>query len=165
MNRGLATALVSVGVAQFMKVPLAYGKTGKWDWSHVGQAGGMPSSHSAGVAALAAYTAMKKGVGSVEFALSALFGIIVMYDAMGIRRHAGEIAVEVNALDQRVEELADEHPGFYHKRRRHELEERLGHMPAEVVGGTVLGTAIGLVSYYRECRNQSNKLKFLLGWE
>lgn len=155
MNRALGTALFSVAAAQLAKIPVGYLQTGKWRWDILGEAGGMPSSHSAGAAALATYTALKKGTSSIDFAISAIFGLIVMYDAMGIRRHAGEIAMEVNELDHKVEEIANEHPGIYHVRRKQLLEEKLGHMPLEVAGGTALGIGIGAVSFYREWRNSA----------
>lgn len=161
MNRGIATALIGVGTAQLLKVPIAYLKTGRWNWEHGLESGGMPSAHSAGVASLTTYTAMKRGVSSIDFALSAIYGLIVMYDAMGIRRHAGEIAVEVNELDVKVEELADEHPGIYHKRRHRELKEKLGHMPREVLGGTLLGAAIGACSFYLEFKGRKSRWKGL----
>jgi uncharacterized protein len=146
LNRAIITGLGSIAIAQGLKVPLQFMKTGKWDWKAAVQAGGMPSSHTAGVTALSTYVALKKGVSAIDFAISTLFGLIVMYDAMGIRRHAGEMAVELNSLDERVEKLADQHPGIYHERREKELEERLGHMPVEVLGGAALGAACGLVS-------------------
>jgi uncharacterized protein len=150
MNRALGTALFSVAAAQAFKIPAAFIRSGRWDWSVAVEPGGMPSSHSAGAASLATYTAMKKGMNSIEFAISAIYGLVIMYDAMGIRRHAGEIAVEVNALDQKVEELANEHPGIYHEKRERMLEEKLGHMPMEVAGGTLFGVAVGAASYYLE---------------
>ena len=74
-------------------------------------------------------SAMKRGLSAIDFAVSSVFGAVVMYDAMGIRRSAGEIAVEVNDLDEQVERLAKQHPGLYHARRRKALKERLGHLP------------------------------------
>lgn len=150
MNRALTAALLGIGTAQALKLPIHYTKTREWDWSQLIETGGMPSSHSAGVSALASYVALKRGFSAVDFALSAVFGAIVMYDAMGVRRHAGEIAIEVNELDEQVERLAQEHPGIYHVRRRKELEERIGHMPVEVLGGALLGVAIGTLSYLLE---------------
>jgi len=152
MNRALATALLAVGAAQALKLPLTRATKGRWDWAQLTQTGGMPSSHSAGVSALAAYIACKRGVSALDFAVSALFGGIVMYDAMGIRRAAGEIAVEVNDLDEQVERLAERHPGAYHARRRKELREQLGHLPREVLGGALLGVALGTASYALERR-------------
>jgi acid phosphatase family membrane protein YuiD len=150
MNRAIITALGSIGAAQLIKLPLDYARNKQWDWSSLTRTGGMPSSHSAAVASLASYIALKKGVKTIDFALSAIFGIIVMYDAMGIRRHAGEIAVEVNELEMQMEKLSEQHPGFYHKRREKELKEQLGHMPIEVMAGAILGTSIGALSYLFE---------------
>ncbi len=151
MNRALGTALLSVGAAQLLKVPISFANTGQWKWSALTESGGMPSSHSAGSASLATYTALKKGTHSMEFAISALYGLIVMADAMGVRRHAGEIAVEVNALGQRVEVLSGRRPpGIRRKRPAAELEERLGHMPIEVAAGTALGIGIGVASFFSE---------------
>ncbi|MBD0379255.1 divergent PAP2 family protein [Paenibacillus sedimenti] len=154
MNRALTTALIGIGTAQALKIPITYVKTKEWDWSQLIQTGGMPSSHSAGVSALAAYIALKRGLSAIDFAVSSVFGAVVMYDAMGIRRAAGEIAIEVNDLDEQVERLARQHPGLYHARRRKALKERLGHLPIEVLGGALLGVAVGAFSYLVE---QSNK--------
>ncbi|WP_169087863.1 divergent PAP2 family protein [Paenibacillus sp. PL91] len=144
-NRGLVTAIAAVGAAQLLKLPLHYAKTGRWEIRKLIGSGGMPSSHSSGVSALAAYTATKCGVKTPEFAISAMLGIIVMYDAMNIRRHAGEIAMQVNDLDVDVEKLAGKHPGIYHIRRRKRLKESLGHQPREVAAGSVLGLLFGFI--------------------
>jgi len=163
MNRGIATALVSMGAAQLLKVPFGYTKNKEWDFTKALEPGGMPSSHSAGVVGLTTYTAMKKGFASIEFAISAIYGLVVLYDAMGVRRHAGEMAIEVNELDRKVEELADQHPGVYHEKREEALKEKIGHMPVEVLAGSALGAAIGAASYYSEWRRAKSKLRFLLG--
>ncbi|MHA6480494.1 divergent PAP2 family protein [Paenibacillus sp. strain BS8-2] len=144
-NRGLATALAAIGAAQLLKVPLHACRTGEWKWSKMAGSGGMPSSHSSGVSALATYTAMKYGVRTPEFAISSILGLIVMYDAMNIRRHAGEIAIQVNDLDADVERLAGHHPGIYHERRKEKLKETLGHQPSEVAAGALLGVILGAV--------------------
>ncbi|NEW05370.1 divergent PAP2 family protein [Paenibacillus sp. SYP-B3998] len=154
MNQALTTALIGIGAAQAMKLPITYAKTKQWDVSQLIQTGGMPSSHSAGVSALATYIALKRGLSAIDFAVSSVFGAVVMYDAMGIRRAAGEIAVEVNDLDERLERLAEQHPGPYHARKRKALKEQLGHLPIEVLGGAVLGITIGTLSYLFERRNK-----------
>jgi uncharacterized protein len=112
----------------------------------------MPSSHSAAVAALSSYIAWKRGLCSIDFAVSSIFGLIVMYDAMGVRRHAGEIAAEVNELQEEVDLLADRRPGGYHEQRRKHLKEVLGHMPEEVAAGLILGVAVGTTSRLLEGR-------------
>ena len=144
-NRGLGTALVAVGAAQLLKLPIHYCRTGKWDMKQLIGSGGMPSAHSSGVSALASYTAAKYGLKTSAFAVASMLGIIVMYDAMNIRRHAGEIAIQVNDLDEDVEKLAGKHPGLFHKKRRVELKESLGHHPGEVAAGALLGTLLGYV--------------------
>ncbi|MFC4778844.1 divergent PAP2 family protein [Paenibacillus sp. GCM10023252] len=146
MNQALITALVAVGAAQLLKVPIQYANTKEWKPDKLVGTGGMPSSHSSGVAALASYTALKYGIRTPEFAIASMLGIIVMYDAMNIRRHAGEIAMQVNDLDVDVEKLAGGQPGIYHVRRKEKLKESLGHQPAEVAAGAILGAAIGAAS-------------------
>lgn len=150
MGRALITGLAGIGLAQVLKLPIHYWRKGEWDWSQVSSSGGMPSSHSAGTAALTTYIAMKKGLSSIDFAVSTVFGLIVMYDAMGVRRRAGEMAVELNELDVEMERLADQHPGVYHRRREEALKEQLGHMPREVIGGALVGVATGIASYLAE---------------
>lgn len=145
MNRGLTTALMAIGVAQVLKVPIQYAQTGKWEWGVSMESGGMPSSHSSGVTALAVYTGIRYGIKSPIFAVTSMLGAIVMYDAMNVRRHAGEIAIQVNDLDADVELLADHHPGVYHKKRKEKLEENIGHQPIEVLTGALLGAAIGTI--------------------
>ncbi|WP_248926532.1 divergent PAP2 family protein [Paenibacillus hamazuiensis] len=156
MNKALMTSLISIGATQLLKVPIKFVGTGRWDWKTAVQTGGMPSSHSAGVSSLATYVALKKGISSVPFALASLFGLIVMYDAMGIRRRAGEIAMEVNRLETQVEKLTEQHPQIYHRKMQKELEERLGHMPREVLGGALFGVAIGTLSYLTD-RNRRKR--------
>jgi uncharacterized protein len=145
MNRAILTALCSIGIAQLMKIPLAKNKD-EGIIKTIFSTGGMPSSHSAGVSSLATYVGIRKGFTSVDFALSTIFGLIVMYDAQGIRRHAGEIAIQVNDLDEEVEKLAGKHPGHFHKKREKALKEMLGHQPEEVAGGALLGIGLGALS-------------------
>ncbi|MBE1446991.1 divergent PAP2 family protein [Paenibacillus sp. OAS669] len=162
MNRALTTALLSVGVAQLAKVPLAYQQTGRLDWSNLLRTGGMPSSHSAGVAALASYVALKRGVTSIHFATASMLGLIVMFDAMGIRRQAGIIATEVNDLGDTVALMAEKDPSLGHEKREKQLEERLGHIPQEVLGGALMGTFIGAGSFLLE--KPTRKRKFFIPW-
>lgn len=147
MNKGIEAALMAIGTAQLMKVSLKRCKEGVWDGAALLETGGMPSSHSAGVTALATYIALSKGVRTIDFALASIFGLIIMYDAMGIRRHAGETAVEVNDLKEEVEKLARKHRGGYHQKREKELKEVLGHLPGEVAVGCLLGIGVGSLSY------------------
>ncbi|WP_019412679.1 divergent PAP2 family protein [Paenisporosarcina sp. TG20] len=146
MNRGIITALAAIGIAQGLKVVTQKQLTGKWDWRHAFTTGGMPSSHSAGVSALATYVAANKGTRHIETALATVFGVIVMYDAQGIRRHTGEIAQLVNDLEDNIVKLSGNFPSFEYVQREKELKELLGHQPVEVLGGALLGVLLGLIS-------------------
>lgn len=149
MNRALQASLLSVLSAQVLKIPMEYLQTGKWNWKTMFTPGGMPSSHSAAVSSLASYIGLKKGFRSIEFSLSAILGLIVMYDASGVRRHAGETAIVVNDLEESIEKLAESHPELTnYKKREKELKERLGHLPSEVIAGAMYGIAVGALSYF-----------------
>lgn len=148
MNKGIWTALSSIVIAQMLKVPLKKQRTGEWDWKALFETGGMPSSHSAGVTSLATFIAKKKGIPTVDFALSSIFGLIVMYDAQGVRRQTGELTLKVNELDKEVEDLLGKDTGYKHERTRKKLKHMLGHQPIEVLGGAVFGMVMGLIVYY-----------------
>jgi len=94
-------------------------------------AGGMPSSHSSAVSALATAIAIREGVSSSIFVLSLVFAAITMYDAAGVRRAA---SIQARILNQMIEELFQGHPISETK-----LRELLGHTPIEVVAGLLLG--------------------------
>lgn len=145
MNRGIITALSAIGLAQGLKIFTHKKLTGEWDLKQAFTTGGMPSSHSAGVAALASYVAANKGTRHTETALAVVFGVIVMYDAQGVRRHTGEIAQLVNDLEDNFVKLSGNFPSFEYVEREKELKELLGHQPIEVAAGALLGTAFGVL--------------------
>lgn len=146
MNRGILTALSAIAIAQGLKIITHKKLTGDWDLKQAFTTGGMPSSHSAGVAALASYLAANKGWRHTETSLATVFGVIVMYDAQGIRRHTGEIAQLVNDLEDNLVKFSGEFPSFEYVEREKELKEILGHQPVEVGAGGLLGIVLGLIS-------------------
>jgi uncharacterized protein len=148
MNKALRTALFTIGLAQFLKIPIKQLKTRKWDWKLFFETGGMPSSHSAGVSSLATYIALKRGIRTVDFALATLFGLIVMYDAQGVRRQAGELAIRLNSLAEEVKKLENDPKQYVYERKKERIRERLGHQPIEVIGGALLGTLTGVIAYF-----------------
>lgn len=107
----------------------------------------MPSSHSAGVSSLATFIALKRGIRTVDFALAALFGLIVMYDAQGVRRQAGELAIRLNELAEEMMRLQHDPKQEWYEKKKERIRERLGHQPIEVVGGALLGMFTGFFSY------------------
>ncbi len=108
----------------------------------------MPSSHSAAVTALSTAIALEFGLGSSYFAIAAIFGIIVMFDATGVRRHAGYHATVLNQLMTDFNKLVDEVRSWPKKEgveKRKELKELLGHQPIEVFFGGLLGIILTLI--------------------
>jgi uncharacterized protein len=148
MNKGVITALTTIGFAQFLKIPIKKIKTGKWEWKTFTETGGMPSSHSAGVTSLATYIALKRGTPTIDFALASIFGLIVMYDAQGIRRQTGELTIAVNQLDEKIERIQGVPEYHEHDRKQKRMKEMLGHQPEEVLGGALLGMLTGIIGHF-----------------
>ncbi|KMK77674.1 divergent PAP2 family protein [Alkalihalobacillus pseudalcaliphilus] len=147
-NFPLWAALFAIFFAQFIKIPLAYIATRKFDWTLFTSTGGMPSSHSAAVTALTTAVALEFGLGSTIFAVCAIFGIIVMFDATGVRRHAGYHATVLNQLVADFNKLVGEFKSWPKKEedeKRKELKELLGHQPIEVFFGGLLGILLTLL--------------------
>lgn len=137
-NKLLIAALIGWFVAQFLKVLICLIKLKKMDWHRLFGSGGMPSSHSAFVTALAVSAARFCGLESTEFAISTAFAIVVMYDAAGVRRAAGEQAKILNYM---MDHWSETTPDRFQK----DLKELLGHTPIEVIAGALLGILIGLL--------------------
>lgn len=134
-NQVLLGGLISWALAQLLKLPLEYIHTRRWDWSLLLRAGGMPSSHSALVAATAHGIGLVAGFNTPLFALGVAVAMIVIYDATGIRRQAGRHAERINSI---MRDLLEGHP----LRHGSELREVLGHSPGEALAGLVLGVAV-----------------------
>ncbi|KAI6672784.1 hypothetical protein NL676_000690 [Syzygium grande] len=121
-NLPLISAFLAFALAQFLKLFTTWFKERRWDSKRMLGSGGMPSSHSATVTALA--------VAIVVLAC------VVMYDASGVRRHAGR---QAELLNQIVCEFPPEHPLSSVR----PLRELLGHTPLQVVAGAILGCIVG----------------------
>jgi uncharacterized protein len=149
-NVPFLAAILGVLFAQSLKPVFHKLLRGTWNFSSLVGTGGMPSSHSAAVMALATAVGMRNGFDSTLFAISMMLGLIVMYDAAGIRRHAGEQAMAINQLKAEFEKhLRPGSSQWFHERRRKRLNEMLGHQPIEVLAGAITGIVIGLaVSLY-----------------
>ena len=96
----------------------------------------MPSSHTGAVAALAAALGAVAGTSSPEFAIAVVVAGVVMYDASGVRLHAGRLASVLNVI---LTELPPEHPASDHR----PLRDSLGHTPLQVLAGAGLGALVG----------------------
>ncbi len=134
-NRVLLVSLSATLIAQMLKLVAELIKNRKLNFRVLVTTGGMPSSHSALVAALATGVGQTAGWGSIEFAIALIFAFIVMYDAAGVRQAAGK---QARVLNQIVDELFQENPELSQDR----LKELLGHTPIQVLVGSALGIGI-----------------------
>lgn len=100
--------------------------------------GRMPSAHSATTVSLLVTVAAFDGVDSAVFGLAFLFTLVVLYDAMMVRRSSGEQGVALSAL---MKEQKSKVPF---------PRVAMGHTPAEVAIGSLLGLVVGLavVTFY-----------------
>ena len=125
--------------AQALKVLIDYGRTKKIDRAVFWGTGGMPSSHSAFVVAMATSIGTTEGLHSPLFAIAIVFALVVMYDAAGVRRAAGKHAEIINVLMGRLENI-----GITPDKK---LKELLGHSPIEVMAGALWGILISTAVY------------------
>ncbi len=138
LNTPLMAAFAATLLAQALKVVIVLITERRLALDRLLETGGMPSSHSAAVAAIATVLGLQYGFGSPYFALAAVFGSVVVYDATGIRRAAGKQAELINDLVNELAHLFDE--GF----RPLALKTLLGHTYPQVLVGVLLGIGTGL---------------------
>ena len=124
-------------IAQVIKVVEDSLRHRRLDLRRLATSGGMPSSHTALVLSLTTVIGSKRGLNSPEFAISAIFSVVVMYDATGVRRAAGR---QAQVLNRMIDDL-------FHREgiREERLRELIGHTPVEVIAGALLGILVALV--------------------
>jgi uncharacterized protein len=136
-NDVLVACVLAWAIAQCSKPLLHYVHTRRVNLRYLVTAGGMPSSHSAVVVALATRIGVDTGLSSVPFALAAVFAAVVMYDAAGVRR---AVSVQARILNRMLTEMLEAQ--HFNEER---LRELIGHTPFEVFVGALLG-ALSAVS-------------------
>lgn len=142
-NQVLMSAVMSWFVAQVLKALLDLWTTGSFTVERLYGNGGMPSSHSATVCGLAAGAAFARGFGSFEFAISFVLAMVVMIDAMGVRRETGKQSQLLNLMMEENFWNFDDLAEFQIK-----LKEFIGHTPLQVFCGAVLGIIVAAVAEY-----------------
>lgn len=140
-NKIFMASVIGWFVAQVLKTVIHMWVNKKFVAERMVGGGGMPSSHSATVCALVTATAIEYGPGSFQFAMAAIFAIIVMYDAMGVRRETG---IHSKVLNEMIDM-------FTHMGKQMSVEETLrefvGHTPLQVLMGAILGVVIAFLTY------------------
>ena len=117
-------------VAQVMKTVIHLILTKEFVAERMVGSGGMPSSHSATVCGLATAAGITYGGGSFEFAISVILAIIVMYDAMGVRRETG---IQAKVLNEMLEAFSTMGKKMSPEEK---LKEFVGHTPLQVLGNS-----------------------------
>ena len=158
--------LISWFAAQLIKTILHWISMGNLELERLVGSGGMPSSHSALVTSLTVGTARSVGFSTPIFAITLALAAVVMYDAMGVRRAAGEQAKTLNKMitsnkdfwdllvnnkllnfDEETDEDEDDGEKEIKNDAQTEksLKEYLGHTPLEVLAGALLGILIAVI--------------------
>ena len=138
-NYALWIALCAWFVAQVLKIFTELLRKKQLNLRIIMSSGGMPSSHSSFVTAVTTVIGLTGGFDSPLFALGAIVSLIVMYDASGVRRAAGNQAKVINDILASIE-----NSGVVLDKK---LKEMLGHTPLEVAAGGILGVVIALILY------------------
>ena len=133
----ILSAISANSLAQVYKFVVHYIVHKQFNFKRLFQTGGMPSSHSAFMMAMATSTGLITGFNSVEFAIALTVSIVVMYDAAGLRRAVGR---QASVLNQIVAEIFSEHPDLSSQK----FKELLGHTPVEVFIGALLGVTVAI---------------------
>ena len=136
-NKYIYIPLLVWACIQTFKVIYDLITTKKLNFKRILGAGGMPSSHSAVVMTVATLIGKHEGFDTSIFALAAIFAMVVMYDAAGVRRAAGKQARVLNKIVQT--------PGLTNIEVQEKLVEFLGHTPLQVIVGATIGIIVGLV--------------------
>ncbi len=132
------SAFIAWFIAQFTKIIISLIKEKRLNFRLIIASGGMPSSHTSASCALTTSLAYANSFDSPYFAIAAVFTLIVMYDATGVRRAAGEQAKILNRI---MDDLMNKRSIEAGER----LKELIGHTPFQVIMGALLGIAVGIL--------------------
>ena len=137
--QGFFTVFIAWIFAQTIKIIIGVIREKRFNFRWLVTTGGMPSTHSAAVAALATVVGVHYGFGSVIFAITCTFTLITMFDAAGVRRNVGK---QASLLNQMMDDIYA--TGEVPETR---LKELLGHTPIEVFVGAAVGVSIAVLMY------------------
>ena len=140
-NPVFLSSLTSWFVAQLLKAVIVILRSPRRSLREIAatlmwRTGGMPSSHSALVAALATSVAFAEGFDSSLFIVTLCLALIVIRDSLGVRRSSGLQARSLNLLGRAVSERLDVD--------YRPVKEIQGHAPLEVLVGALLGLFIAV---------------------
>jgi acid phosphatase family membrane protein YuiD len=138
-NKVLWITLFVWFIAQTIKVIVGIITEKRFNFRWFVGTGGMPSSHAAGATALATTSGLEMGFDSVLFGIAAVFAIVTMFDAQGVRRSAGQQAAILNKIMDDIY--------WEGKMDADRLREFIGHTPLQVLIGGAVGVLFALILY------------------
>ena len=141
-NRILLAGLAGWASAQIIKMVLYAVINRTLNLERLVGDGGMPSAHSATVTCVALSAGLECGFASPVFAVACILAVIVMHDAMGVRRQAGKHAKAINELAEIISEMTATQTTPEQK-----LKEFIGHSPIQVAAGFCLGVLVIIILY------------------
>ncbi|RWZ54876.1 divergent PAP2 family protein [Halobacillus fulvus] len=150
-NFPLWASIASIFFAQVVKIPISFIASRTFNPSLAFSTGGMPSSHSAAVTALATGIGIQNGFDSGLFAVACVFTIIVMFDSTGVRRQTGEQAIMLNILLKDFNRFVSEARDWGNKeeyQKKEDVKELLGHQPIEVFFGGLTGILLTFLLHF-----------------
>ncbi len=138
-NGVIVTGVVAWLTAQILKTIIYAIINKKMSLPRLVGDGGMPSSHSATVTAIATTCGITYGLGSFEFGITVILAFIVMHDAMGVRLQTGKQAKVINEIIEFIDSMGkDLSP-------EEKLKEFVGHTPLQVLAGALWGIVVALI--------------------
>lgn len=144
-NGALVVPTIAWLVAQVLKAIIDAAVNKSFSVSRLFGDGGMPSGHSATVMSLATVIGIQNGFGSPIFAVAMIFAIVVMHDALGVRRETGKQAKVILSMLDVINEYFSEKDNTI---KNEKLKVLVGHTPLQVVLGALLGVGIALLYVY-----------------
>ncbi|SHI21068.1 hypothetical protein SAMN02745823_03444 [Sporobacter termitidis DSM 10068] len=138
-NKLLLSGFAAWVAAQILKTIVHAIVNRKIDWPRLIGDGGMPSSHSATVTAVAASSGLYYGLGSFQFGVTVILAFIVMHDAMGVRKETGKHAIILNDIVEFIDSMGR------NVSPEEKLKEFVGHSPLQVIAGAALGIIVAFV--------------------
>lgn len=137
-NKAFLSTIIAWVVTQMVKVALGVITEKRFNFKWFVGTGGMPSSHSAGAAALATSVGILLGFDTPVFAVAAIFALVTMFDAQGVRRATG---LQAEALNRIMEDIYS-NKGIKEER----LRELIGHTPVQVFVGALIGIGVAILN-------------------
>ena len=134
MNKVILALLLAGFGAQLVKLIIFFFRHKTLSLKDIFVTGGMPSSHSAFVVSLATIIYLQEGV-TTAFAVSLVFAMVVLRDAYGVRRTAGEEGLVINKIIKKL--------GM-----KNETHFSMGHTPLQVTVGSIIGFIVALGVHY-----------------